>query len=92
MGFGRRQERINVMIVITTPTGAIGNQVLEQTLRSGEPIRVIVRDPSRIQSQTRKRVEVVRKSMHYRAVACRFLKRPPLRLNPNSVSHARVSL
>jgi uncharacterized protein YbjT (DUF2867 family) len=62
MGFDRRQERINVMIVITTPTGAIGNQVLEQTLRSGEPIRVIVRDPSRIQSQTRRRVEVVQGS------------------------------
>jgi uncharacterized protein YbjT (DUF2867 family) len=62
MGFGRRQERIHVMIVITTPTGAIGYQVLEHVLCSAEPIRVIVRDPSRIQSQTRKRVEVVQGS------------------------------
>ncbi len=50
------------MIVITTPTGAIGYQVLEHVLRSAEPIRVIARDPSRIQSQTRKRVEVVQGS------------------------------
>jgi uncharacterized protein YbjT (DUF2867 family) len=62
MGFGRRQERINVMIVITTPTGAIGYQVLELVLRSAEPIRVIARDSSRIQPQTRKRVEVVQGS------------------------------
>jgi uncharacterized protein YbjT (DUF2867 family) len=62
IGFGRRQERINVMIVITTPTGAIGYQVLEHVLRGAEPIRVIARDSSRIQSQTRKRVEVVQGS------------------------------
>jgi uncharacterized protein YbjT (DUF2867 family) len=59
MGCGRRQERINVMIVITTPSGAIGYQVLEHVLRSAEPIRVIARDPSHILSQTRKRVEIV---------------------------------
>ena len=47
------------MIVITTPSGAIGYQVLEHVLRSAEPIRVIARDPSRIPSQTRKRVEIV---------------------------------
>jgi uncharacterized protein YbjT (DUF2867 family) len=47
------------MIVITTPTGAIGRQVLENVLDSGESIRVIARDPSRLPSQTRKLVEVV---------------------------------
>jgi uncharacterized protein YbjT (DUF2867 family) len=62
MGCGRRQERINVMIVITTPRGAIGYQVLEHVLRSAEPICVIARDPSRIPSQTRKRVEIVQGS------------------------------
>ena len=36
------------MIVITTPTGAIGRQVLDNVLASGEPVRVIARDPSRI--------------------------------------------
>jgi uncharacterized protein YbjT (DUF2867 family) len=47
------------MIVITTPTGAIGRQVIANVLDSGEPIRVIARDPSRIPAQTRERVEIV---------------------------------
>jgi uncharacterized protein YbjT (DUF2867 family) len=50
------------MIVVTTPTGTIGHQVLENILDSGETIRVIARDPSRLPSQTRKRVEVVQGS------------------------------
>ena len=47
------------MIVVTTPTGNIGRQVLEHVLRNSEPIRVIARDPSRLSSHTRERVEVV---------------------------------
>ena len=47
------------MIVITTPTGAIGRQVLDKLLDSDETIRVIVRDPSRLPAHTRERVEVV---------------------------------
>ncbi len=47
------------MIVITTPTGAIGHQVLENILESGEKIRVIVRDPSKIPANIRERVEVI---------------------------------
>ena len=47
------------MIAITTPTGQIGHQVLSNLLGSGEPIRVIARDPSRLPSQARERVEVV---------------------------------
>ena len=50
------------MIVITAPTGTIGHQVLENVLDSGEPIRVIARDSSRLPSQTRERVEVVQES------------------------------
>jgi uncharacterized protein YbjT (DUF2867 family) len=50
------------MIVITTPTGTIGQQVLENILDSGEPVRVIARAPSRLPSQTRERVEVVQGS------------------------------
>jgi uncharacterized protein YbjT (DUF2867 family) len=50
------------MIVVTTPTGSIGRQVLEHLLDSGEPIRVIARDPSRLPSQARGRVEVVQGS------------------------------
>lgn len=47
------------MIVVTTPTGAIGQQVLEKLLGSGQPIRVIARDPSRLPPQVREQVEVV---------------------------------
>jgi uncharacterized protein YbjT (DUF2867 family) len=46
------------MIVITTPTGLIGHQVLENILDRGQPIRVIVRDPSRLPSHTLGRIEV----------------------------------
>ncbi len=47
------------MIIITTPTGDIGHQVLEHVLQSGEAVRVIARDPSRIPAPIRERVEVV---------------------------------
>ncbi|RVB79590.1 MULTISPECIES: NmrA family NAD(P)-binding protein [unclassified Mesorhizobium] len=50
------------MIVVTTPTGSIGRQVLETLLDSGGPVRVIARDPSRLSSHTRERVEVVQGS------------------------------
>lgn len=47
------------MIVVTTPTGSIGHQVLQKVLAGGEDVRVIVRDPSRLPAQVRERVEVV---------------------------------
>jgi uncharacterized protein YbjT (DUF2867 family) len=50
------------MIVITAPTSAIGRQVLEKILTTGEPVRVIARDPSRLPAQILQRVEVVQGS------------------------------
>jgi len=47
------------MIVVTTPTGNIGSQVLRELVSSDEPIRVIARDPGRLTPATRERVEVV---------------------------------
>jgi uncharacterized protein YbjT (DUF2867 family) len=47
------------MIVVTTPTGAIGSQVLTKLLDAGESIRVIARDPSRLASGFRERFDVV---------------------------------
>lgn len=47
------------MIVVTTPTGNIGSQVLKGLLRNKEPIRVIARDPERLAPEARARVEVV---------------------------------
>lgn len=45
------------MIVVTTPTGDIGGQVLTGLLDRGEDVRVVVRDPARLPA--RDRVEVV---------------------------------
>lgn len=50
------------MIVVTTPTGSIGHQVIANLLEGGEPVRVIARDPSRLPSQVNERVEVVQGS------------------------------
>jgi uncharacterized protein YbjT (DUF2867 family) len=50
------------MIIITAPAGRIGHQVLGNVLSSGEPIRVIMRDPSRLPAEASKRVEVVQGS------------------------------
>jgi uncharacterized protein YbjT (DUF2867 family) len=47
------------MIVITTPAGGIGHQVLENLLDSGEHLRLVVRDRSAIATDTRPGVEVV---------------------------------
>ena len=50
------------MIVITTPTGQIGHQILNNIFDTTEEIRVIVRDPSRLSPRIRERVEVVQGS------------------------------
>jgi uncharacterized protein YbjT (DUF2867 family) len=47
------------MIVITTPTGQIGSQVLENLLGSGQHLRLVARDLSGIPADTRQRVEVI---------------------------------
>jgi uncharacterized protein YbjT (DUF2867 family) len=47
------------MIVITTPTGQIGGQVLENLLATGESLRVIARDPSTLPIEALSRIEVV---------------------------------
>jgi uncharacterized protein YbjT (DUF2867 family) len=51
------------MIVITTPTGDIGSQVLATLLSSapssGDKLRVIVRDPAKLPGPVRDRVDVV---------------------------------
>jgi uncharacterized protein YbjT (DUF2867 family) len=50
------------MIIITAPTGQIGSQVLDKVLDSGKSIRVIARDPARLPSMVRERVEIVQGS------------------------------
>ena len=50
------------MIVITAPTGNIGHQVLANVLASDQPVRVIARDPAKLSSGIRDRVEVIQGS------------------------------
>jgi uncharacterized protein YbjT (DUF2867 family) len=49
------------MIVITTPTGDIGSQLLNLLLEDshGEELRVIVRDPAKLPATVRDRVDIV---------------------------------
>jgi Predicted nucleoside-diphosphate-sugar epimerases len=47
------------MIVITTPTGQIGRQVLGNLLDSGEQLRVITRDPSQLPAEVRGDLDIV---------------------------------
>ena len=47
------------MIVVTTPTGQIGSQVLGNLIDTGEALRVVVRDASDLPSQSRECVEVI---------------------------------
>jgi uncharacterized protein YbjT (DUF2867 family) len=51
------------MIVVTTPTGNIGQHVLRGLLQVNETIRVIARDPSRLMPEAAGRVEVVTGSL-----------------------------
>src|ERR1700733_10396746 len=57
------------MIVITTPAGNIGRQVLADLLDSGEQLRLVARDLSGIPADTRRRVEVIEGSHGDPAVA-----------------------
>ena len=47
------------MIVITTPSGLIGHQVLDNLLDSRAKVRVIARDPSALIADARERLDVV---------------------------------
>jgi uncharacterized protein YbjT (DUF2867 family) len=48
------------MIVLTTPTGNVGSQLLTELLNAGtESMPVIVRDPSRTDQTVREQVEVI---------------------------------
>ena len=49
------------MIVITTPTGQIGRQVLSNLLDSGEELRVIARDRSKLPAGIRDDIRAARK-------------------------------
>jgi uncharacterized protein YbjT (DUF2867 family) len=47
------------MIVVTTPTGNVGSRVARALLESGQEVRVVARDPSRLSTAVREGAEVV---------------------------------
>jgi len=61
-------------IVVTTPTGHIGSQLVKDLLAAGEAVRVIARDPARLAAEVRDRVEVVQGSSDDEAVLMRALE------------------
>lgn len=50
-------------ILVTTPTGRIGRQIVRELLSPEFSVRVIVRDPARLPAEVRAEVEVVHGSM-----------------------------
>ncbi len=62
------------IIVVTTPTGAIGRHVIENLLEHDQTIRVIVRDPSNLSTKVREQVEVVQGSHGDEKVVDKALK------------------
>ena len=62
------------MIVLTTPTGKIGSQVLKNLLAANAGVRVVVRDPAKLALEVHKRVEIVQGSMDDEQVLMRALE------------------
>ncbi len=56
------------MIVVTTPTGKIGSQVIPHLLAAREAVRVVVRDPSKLKPEIQEQVEIVTGSLDDEAV------------------------
>lgn len=56
------------MIVVTTPTGKIGSQLIPHLLGAGEKVRVIARDPAKLSPEIQGKVKVVQGSANDPAV------------------------
>jgi uncharacterized protein YbjT (DUF2867 family) len=63
----------NPMIVVTTPTGNIGQGVLRGLLAANGVVRVIARDPSRLMLEAQNRIEIVQGSIDDSAVLSKSL-------------------
>jgi uncharacterized protein YbjT (DUF2867 family) len=50
------------MIVVTTPTGHIGSQVVANLLATKEEVRVIARDPARLAADVQAKAEIAKGS------------------------------
>lgn len=61
------------MIVVTTPTGQIGSQVVKNLLAHKERVRVIARNPEKLAEEVRAGVEIVQGSLDDQDVLMRAL-------------------
>lgn len=52
-------EMEKMSIVVTTPTGNIGRVVVEELLKAGEKVTVVVRDPAKLSPEVREKVTIV---------------------------------
>jgi uncharacterized protein YbjT (DUF2867 family) len=83
------------MIVVTSPTGNIGKQLTQELLVRGNELRLIARDPSRLDPNVRRNVEVFQGSHGDRAVLNRALAGadalfwlvPPNPASPSAAEH-----
>ncbi|MFC4908747.1 NAD(P)H-binding protein [Actinomadura gamaensis] len=83
------------MIVVTTPTGQIGRQIIDLLLDAGAPVRVIVRDAARLPARVRESVDVVEGSHNDRELLTKALADadsvfwlvPPAMTAPSVVGH-----
>ncbi len=62
------------MIVVTTPTGDIGSKVVQNLLAANAAVRVIARDPARLDANVRARVEIVQGSSDDESVVMQALE------------------
>ena len=62
------------MIVVTTPTGQIGSQLVRNLLGANEAVRVIARDPAKLDAKVRERVDIVEGSHSDAAVVEKAFK------------------
>jgi len=83
------------MIVVTTPTGKIGSQVLSNLLRTDVPLRVLVRDSSKLSQEIRNRAEIAIGSLDdeatlepaFEGAESAFLLVPPLPKEANDADY-----
>jgi uncharacterized protein YbjT (DUF2867 family) len=83
------------MIVVVTPTGSIGSQLVKLLLGANETVRVVARDPAKLAPEVRDRIKVVQGSSDDEDVLNRALAGaeslfhlvPPFSRAPNVTEH-----
>src|SRR5262245_14941965 len=80
-------------IVITTPTGNIGKRALQQLLKAGTEVSVIVRHPEKLSDSIRSRVKVHQGSLADASLVTKAFKgaRAALWVTPPSLTHPDVA-